>query len=228
MGVAGGYTWYVADRLTTYRGKRDFAKTKEPAGKEAAAKKSTAKKSTAKKAVSKGKAKFVIQMHDATRLHYDFRLEDEGVLKSWAVPKGPSTDPQDKRLAVPTEDHPMEYRTFEGVIAEGEYGAGPVIVWDAGTFRNMSHHDGAEIPLADALERGHAVVWLEGKKLNGAWALNRFRRGGSRDMWLLVKQKGEGAGSHAEDDQTSVRTGRTLEEVADGKDGKRPSRAKKR
>jgi DNA ligase D-like protein (predicted 3'-phosphoesterase) len=110
----------------------------------------------------------VVQKHDARTLHYDFRLESGGVLKSWAVPKGPSTDPREKRLAMPTEDHPLEYGDFEGVIPEGEYGAGPVIVWDTGTYRNLTERDGAEIPLEQALDDGHAVVWLEGRSCAAA------------------------------------------------------------
>jgi DNA ligase D-like protein (predicted 3'-phosphoesterase) len=186
--------------LETYHRKRDFGKTKEPAGKVTRPKR-------------RAKPKFVIQLHEATARHYDFRLEDEGVLKSWAVPKGPSTDPREKRLAVPTEDHPMEYRTFEGVIADGEYGAGPVLVWDSGTFRNLSDE-----PLAQALDRGHAKFWLDGKKLTGGWALNRFRSR-PKPMWLLVKLKDEHAGSGAEHDDASVKTGRTLEEVSHARRG---------
>lgn len=185
--------------LQTYHEKRDFTKTKEPRGKPAAE-------------ARRAKPKFVIQLHDATARHYDFRLEDEGVMKSWAVPKGPSTDPKEKRLAVPTEDHPLEYRTFEGVIAEGEYGAGPVLIWDSGTFRNLS-----EQPLAEALRKGHAKFWLDGRKLKGGWALSRFRKQRGKDMWLLVKLSDEKAGSGAENDDSSVKSGRTLDEVARGK-----------
>lgn len=185
----------MPDRLSTYREKRDFGKTDEPKGRPV--------KKRARKPI------FVVQLHAASSLHHDFRLEDEGVLKSWAVPKGPSTDPKDKRLAVPTEDHPMEYKSFEGTIAKGEYGAGDVIVWDTGTFRNLSHDKaGKEIPLADALRRGHASFFLEGKKLRGGFALNRFRKQGGREMWLLVKESDEYAGAELSDE--SVLTGRTL------------------
>src|SRR3954454_19973431 len=122
---------------------------------------------------------FVIQKHDATSLHYDFRLEVDGVLKSWAVPKGPSPDPRDKRLAMQVEDHPLSYGNFEGVIPEGEYGAGPVIVWDTGPYRNLS-----EKPTGQALEEGHASFWLDGKKVKGGYSLRHI--GDTR--WLLVKK----------------------------------------
>jgi DNA ligase D-like protein (predicted 3'-phosphoesterase) len=124
-------------------------------------------------------------------LHYDFRLEVEGVLKSWAVPKGPSLNPKDKRLAVPTEDHPLEYADFEGVIPEGEYGAGTVMVWDIGIFRNITEKKGQPVPLAEAVPHGHVKVWLEGKKLRGGFALTRFKKS-PEEAWLLVKADDEG------------------------------------
>ena len=158
-----------------------------------------------------GAPTFVIQKHDATSLHYDFRLEVDGVLKSWAVPKGPSTDPRDKRLAMQVEDHGLDYADFEGVIAEGSYGAGAVIVWDAGTYENLS-----EEPIAEALERGHARVWLHGEKLRGGYTLRRTS-GGHKPKWLLMKRRDEEADARRDpvsSEPRSVLSGRTIEEVA--------------
>ena len=137
--------------------------------------------------------RFVIQRHDASRLHFDFRLEVDGVLKSWAVPKGPSTDPRDKRLAVPTEDHPLDYIDFEGRIPAQQYGGGTVIVWDTGTYQNLTEKDGEPVAMADGLRAGHVKVWLEGSKLTGGYALTRTRLGGDDDQWLLVKVDDAGA-----------------------------------
>jgi DNA ligase D-like protein (predicted 3'-phosphoesterase) len=153
----------------------------------------------------------VIQKHAASSLHYDFRLEAGGVLKSWAVPKGPSTDPREKRLAMPTEDHPLGYAEFEGVIPEGEYGAGTVIVWDTGSYRNLGDE-----PLERTLERGHVKVWLEGRKLRGGYALTRIRSG-KRESWLLVKMDDEGADRRRNPVSTrpeSVLSGKKVEEIA--------------
>lgn len=161
-----------SDSLKTYREKRNFGVTTEPQGDTATA----------------GSQIFVVQKHSSRSLHYDLRLEVDGVLKSFAVPKGPSTNPKDKRLAIQTEDHPLEYASFEGTIPAGQYGAGTVIVWDIGTFKNMSKKDGLDVTLARALENGHAAVWLEGKKLSGGYALTRTPRG-----WLLVKMRDEKA-----------------------------------
>jgi DNA ligase D-like protein (predicted 3'-phosphoesterase) len=161
---------------------------------------------------------FVVQKHAASNLHYDFRLEADGVLKSWAVPKGPSTDPREKRLAMAVEDHSLGYADFEGVIEEGEYGAGSVIVWDTGTYRNLTERDGAEVPITDALERGHAVVALDGTKLRGAYALSRFGRDPQERRWLLVKVRDEDADARRNPVSTepeSVLSGRTVEQVAD-------------
>jgi DNA ligase D-like protein (predicted 3'-phosphoesterase) len=153
---------------------------------------------------------FVIQKHDATRLHYDFRIEADGVLKSWAVPKGPSLNPQDKRLAMPTEDHPMSYGRFEGLIPEGNYGAGPVIVWDIGTYRNLM-----DIPVEEALRKGHVKIWLEGKKVKGGYALTRISK--SPERWLLVKLKDEKADPRRDitkTDPNSVLSGKSVDEIA--------------
>jgi DNA ligase D-like protein (predicted 3'-phosphoesterase) len=153
----------------------------------------------------------VIQHHAASTDHYDFRLEIDGVLASWAVPKGPSTNPRDKRMARRTEDHPMEYETFEGVIPEGEYGAGSVIVWDRGTYSNDSEHD-----MAEALKRGHLSLRLDGEKLHGGYALTRIRTG-KDEAWLLVKRKDEDADRRRNplrSQPESVLSGRTLDELS--------------
>ncbi|MBM4283926.1 MAG: DNA ligase [Deltaproteobacteria bacterium] len=159
---------------------------------------------------------FVIQQHGARTLHYDFRLEVAGVLKSWAVPKGPATDPKEKRLAVPTEDHPLDYADFEGVIPPGEYGAGAVVVWDQGVYRNLTAKKGKPLSMEEGLAHGHVKVWLEGRKLRGGYALNRFKTG-KDEAWLLVKVDDELADPTRDPVKTepqSVLSGRTLEEVA--------------
>jgi len=164
---------------------------------------------------------FVIQKHDATTLHYDFRLEADGVLKSWAVPKGPSADPKEKRLAIPTEDHPLDYADFEGVIPEGRYGAGAVMVWDRGVYRNLTRKSGREIPVTRALEQGHVSFWLEGEKVRGGYALTRFRTGEKGEAWLLVK-KDDAEAAPGRDivatETRSVVSGRTIEEIAAGEE----------
>ena len=189
------------ESLQKYRQKRDFERTAEPMGGERE---------------SSGQPMFVIQKHAARRLHYDFRLEVAGTLKSWAIPKGPSTNPKDKRLAVPTEDHPLEYAGFEGIIPEGEYGAGTVLVWDIGTYRNITEKKGQPIPLDQALAHGHITVWLAGKKLQGAYSLTRFKQG-KDESWLLVKKDDPQADATQDILETrpeSALTGRGLEEVA--------------
>ncbi|MFI7099220.1 DNA polymerase ligase N-terminal domain-containing protein [Streptomyces sp. NPDC050161] len=207
----------AADSLAAYHRKRHFDRTREPRG---------------RRAPSGGQPCFVVQIHDARRMHFDFRLEVDGVLKSWSVPKGPSADPHDKRLAVPTEDHPLDYREFEGVIAPGEYGAGPVIVWDQGTYRPLpgKRKDRAG-SFAEALERGHAAFWLDGTKLHGGYALTRFRTGeepGDRESWLLVKENDTHAAHHGAPDPKrarSVRSGRTLHQVVtDASEGREDGR----
>lgn len=193
--------------LDTYRARRDFERTAEPRG--------GGKKQGSKQG---GEPRFVIQRHDASSLHFDLRLEVEGVLKSWAVPKGPSTDPREKRLAMAVEDHPLDYGDFEGTIAPGEYGAGSVIVWDTGRYRNLTERGGRQVPMAQALERGHAVVWLVGEKIRGGYALQRIATGARDERWLLIKQRDDGADARRKPVSTqpeSVLSGRTNEEVAD-------------
>ncbi len=192
------------DPLAEYRSKRDFSKTPEPEG---------------GRSGSLEKPIFVIQKHDASNLHYDFRLEIEGVLKSWAVPKGPSTDPSTKRLAVPTEDHALEYRDFEGVIPEGEYGAGTVMVWDYGTYRNLraeKRDSEARKDMTESLNDGKVEVWLEGNKLEGGYVLIRTGSG-ENARWLLIKMKDEKAEPERdilEEEPASVMTGKSLEEIS--------------
>ncbi|WP_369194218.1 DNA polymerase ligase N-terminal domain-containing protein [Streptomyces djakartensis] len=190
------------DRLRDYRGKRDFGRTGEPEGSGAAPGR---------------RPRFGVQIHDASTMHFDFRLQVGDVLKSWSVPKGPSADPRDKRLAVPTEDHPLEYEDFEGVIPRGEYGGGTVIVWDRGTFEPLSHdRRGRPVDFAESLERGHATFRLHGSKLRGAYALTRFRGGGGEEAWLLVKRAGGSRTRGAPDPRRarSAVSGRTLAQVA--------------
>lgn len=159
---------------------------------------------------------FVVQKHAARHLHYDLRLEIDGVLKSWAVPKGPSLNPRDKRLAVAVEDHPLDYADFEGEIEEGTYGAGAVIVWDIGPYRNLARSNaGREIPMREGLARGHLEVWLEGRRLRGGFAL--VRMSGNARNWLLIKMKDEFADARRRPvvtHPTSVLTGRTVEQLA--------------
>jgi len=184
--------------LAEYRKKRRFDVTAEPAGAK-----------TPRKA--KRKLSYVIQKHRATALHYDFRLEWKGVLLSWAVPKGPSLDPSVKRMAMPTEDHPIEYAKFEGIIPEGEYGGGTVMIWDAGTWT-------PESPDVDAaLKKGDLKFTLEGRKLHGSWVLVRIRaREGGRPPWLLIKHRDEFASKVdiAEEEPRSIVSKRILAEIA--------------
>jgi bifunctional non-homologous end joining protein LigD len=187
--------------LATYHKKRDFGKTPEPSGKE-------------KTARSRGKSlRFVVQMHRATRLHYDFRLEADGVLASWAVPKGPTLAPGDRRLAMHVEDHPLDYRDFEGNIPEGQYGAGSVIVWDKGTYALAEGDDPA-----DEIGSGKIKFVLHGKKLHGVFALVKIkpREDESGDPWLLIKDKDEYADPKYDpaDHPESVKSGKTLADVA--------------
>jgi bifunctional non-homologous end joining protein LigD len=214
-----------AEALAEYRRRRDFTRTSEPAGGEAAP--------AAEHLI------FTVQKHAASSLHYDFRLELGGVLKSWAVPKGPSLDPADKRLAVMTEDHPLEYAVFEGTIPEGEYGGGTVMLWDFGWWEpdlawiSEAAHKGrqgapamageaaAENPPVDleaALAKGELKLVLHGHKLSGSWALVQMKGRGERN-WLLLKHRDGGARpgeSIIEKAPDSVLSGLTLEEIAKG------------
>ncbi|HEY2461313.1 MAG TPA: DNA polymerase ligase N-terminal domain-containing protein [Candidatus Acidoferrum sp.] len=186
--------------LQKYREKRNFKISPEPAGK------------PRKEADANRRLLYVIQKHRATQLHYDFRLEFGGVLLSWAVPKGPSLDPSVKRLAMQVEDHPREYANFEGVIPEGEYGGGTVMVWDSGEWSPESENVEA------ALEKGDFKFTLYGKKLRGSWVLVRTRGYGSRadQSWLLIKHRDEYAakGDITLEEPQSVKSGKLLADIA--------------
>lgn len=187
------------DLLADYKAKRDFGKTPEP-------------KAKAKRA--RGNS-FVIQKHAARRTHFDFRLEHDGVLKSWAVTRGPSLDPKEKRLAVRTEDHPLEYGGFEGVIPKGEYGGGPVMIWDEGTWEPIGDPD-------EGLAKGDLKFRLHGSRLKGDWVLVRMKKdrtGGKRENWLLIKKRDDYAGDGDEPTETydtSVKSGRNMDQILTG------------
>ncbi len=191
-------------KLTEYERKRDFGKTKEPRGKPTKGKK-------------RRHPRFSIQKHDATSLHYDLRLEVGGALASWAVPKGPSLDPADKRLAMRTEDHPLDYLTWEGVIPKGEYGAGPMIVWDRGVFENISEtRSGKKMDLETAIEKGDVKIFLLGEKIRGPYALVRTSKPGEREQWLLIKKRGDGVDRRRKPTSSqpeSVLSGKTVEQL---------------
>src|SRR6266403_2259340 len=195
--------WIVSLRnLSTYRKKRDFEKTAEPSGDAAVA--------------PSKRRRFVIQKHDASRLHYDLRLEDDGVFKSWAVTKGPSLDPHDKRLAVEVEDHPLDYGDFEGTIPKGQYGGGTVQLWDRGYWKSDDPKGG--------YKKGDLKFTLHGDKLHGSWVLVRMRNdrnGGKRTNWLLIKHRDEfakeGTANNILEEDRSVASGRTMEQIAEGK-----------
>ncbi len=187
--------------LNKYRDKRDFRKTGEPRGRESNADPET-------------RPIFVIQEHDASSHHFDLRLEIDGVLKSWSIPKGPSTDPSEKRLAIATEDHPLDYADFEGTIPEGQYGAGTVLIWDRGTWANITEKDGKTRSAKEALERGHLLIRLDGEKICGGYALHRT--GGSDGNWLLIKMDDDEADRRrkpAKTEPESVASGRTIDQV---------------
>ena len=187
--------------LKEYKKKRDFSKTAEPKG---------GKKSKAPDNL------FVIQKHDASSLHYDLRIRIGDALKSWAVPKGPSTNPKDKRLAMETEDHPVDYASFEGVIPEDQYGGGTVIVWDQGTYRNLREEkekDGAS--MEESWKDGKLEVWLDGEKLKGGYAIIRTGKK-SENRWVFMKMKDEEADARrnpVSSQPESVLSGKTIEEI---------------
>src|SRR6202789_759528 len=196
----------ASKKLEVYRAKRDFHKTKEPSG--------------AGKVAKTERLRFVVQKHDATRLHYDFRLELDGVFKSWAVPRGPSLDPADKRLAVEVEDRPLDYGDFEGTIPKGQYGGGTVQLWDRG-YWDADHPE-------RGFEKGDLKFTLQGEKLGGSWVLVQMRHdrfGGKRTNWLLIKHRDdfakEGEANDVLDADQSVASGRTMDQIAAGK-GKAP------
>ena len=197
------------DKLSKYQAKRDFNITSEPSGK------SVLKASN--------RSRFIIQKHDATRLHYDLRLELDGVFKSWAVTKGPSLDPHDEQLAVEVEDHPLDYGDFEGTIPKGQYGGGTVMLWDRGYWEPESDQSPQQ-----SIEDGDFKFKLEGKRLHGSFVLVRMKfgqDGGKRTNWLLIKHRDEfavekaGASNLSKD--TSIASGRTMEMIAEGK-GRKP------
>src|SRR6218665_738725 len=200
----------MVDTLSNYRAKRDFKKTSEPSG-ETHVKPSD-------------RRRFVIQKHDATRLHYDLRLELDGVFKSWAVTRGPSLDPQDKRLAVEVEDHPLDYGDFEGTIPKGEYGGGTVMLWDRGYWEP----EGDRSP-EEALKKGDLKFVLNGDRLQGSFVLVRMkhdRNGGQRTNWLLIKHRDDksvsrNGGAILNREKTSVASGREMAAIAAGT-GRKP------
>lgn len=189
--------------LKKYKEKRDFRKTPEP--------------SAGKK--SKGNALiFVIQKHNATNLHYDFRLEVDGVLKSWAVPKGPSLNPSDKRLAMMVEDHPFDYKDFEGIIPKGEYGGGEVIIWDNGTYHALSTEDKKESEkiMHEGIKNGEIKFVLNGNKLKGEFVLVKMK-GRGENAWLLIKHRDPHASKeNILDQDKSVVSGNTIEDMQNG------------
>jgi bifunctional non-homologous end joining protein LigD len=208
----------AAEQLKEYQRKRDFEKTAEPAGATSSGRKSP-------RAKSASELHFVIQKHDASRLHYDLRLEMDGVMKSWAVPKGPSADPGVKRLAMQVEDHPIEYNTFEGTIPAGEYGGGTVMLWDNGTYEieNAIVED-QNTAAHDEYERGELKLNFKGKRIKGSYALVRTKGMGgsaSKPSWLLIKHRDDHARSESDSALTekyvkSVTTNRTMDEISNG------------
>jgi bifunctional non-homologous end joining protein LigD len=187
--------------LSLYKKKRSFKKTPEPTGGKS----------------NSPQLHFVVQKHDASRLHYDFRLEMEGVLKSWAVPKGPSLNPADKRLAMMVEDHPYDYKNFEGIIPEGNYGAGTVMVWDEGSYESLEPGTKAEQEkkLLKQLKAGSLKFQLNGKKLKGEFALVKLKSSDEKNAWLLIKHRDKYAkDADVTTKDKSVISGKTLTKIA--------------
>lgn len=201
-----------AKPLADYERKRDFTKTAEPPGTSAPR--------------SKRALRFVIQKHAASHLHFDLRLELDGVMKSWAVPKGPSYNPSQRRLAMEVEDHPIEYNKFEGTIPKGEYGGGTVMLWDRGTYGPEA--GGGSDAIRDGYERGDLKIVLKGERLNGGWVLVRMRRDDrGRAQWLFIKHRDEAANADYDvvaEVNTSVTTGRTMDEITEGAPRKRAAK----
>ncbi len=194
--------------LGKYNKKRNFKKTNEPKGEPEPVK-------------TTGPLRFVVQKHQAKQLHYDFRIEVDGVLKSWAVPKGPPNKSNERHLAVMVEDHPYDYKDFEGTIPEGNYGAGTVMVWDEGTYYIPELPDGTkevkdrseiQTEINKALKKGAVKLFLQGKKLKGKYALVRFKRAGEKS-WLMIKDKDEFEGKAFPNEDNSAKTGRTLTQI---------------
>lgn len=181
------------NKLEKYEKKRDFNETNEPSG---------------KKGKGKNEKIFVVQKHQASNLHYDFRLVIDGVLKSWAIPKGPSMNPKEKRLAIQTEDHPIDYQDFEGVIPEGQYGAGKVIVWDKGEYKYKNDDNVKDIK--EGLEKGEIKIELRGEKLKGVFVMVKMKG----KQWLLIKKKDKYSKKKVKNEK-SVKSGKTIEEIGD-------------
>src|SRR5271163_2083203 len=190
-------------KLSTYVSKRDFAKTSEPSGE--------------KQVAPANRRRFVIQKHDARRLHYDLRLELDGVFKSWAVTRGPSLDPHEKRLAVEVEDHPLDYGDFEGTIPKGDYGGGTVMLWDRGYWKPERGFD----DISRALEKGELKFVMEGGRMHGSWVIVRTKKDqGGKASWLLIKHRDaaatEDSAEGPSDEDRSVASKRTMSEIAAG------------
>ncbi len=192
-------------KLGQYKAKRNFSRSPEPSGQKRG-------KKPGRQAV------FYIQKHDATRLHYDFRLEVDGVLVSWALPKGPPLERDHRRLAVKVEDHPLDYGDFEGVIPHGEYGAGSVMLWDRGSYENLRQEKtSGQASMADSIDEGLVEVRLHGERLKGPFALKRFKEESGKEQWLMLMMRGADSIEQPElleQEDCSVKTGRTMEEIA--------------